>query len=141
MVLFIDKTIWKVYSKLCTVEDFLKDCKCYPFSCRLIRSGKSRDAAMRKQSGKIPCRRFRLGNSNYGNQGDGLFSEEGFSMQLIHKNESAEYQMTSILSLVHLFVYYQKYGNSTNISYICLFELNTEQDRYWNHIFQRRPKV
>lgn len=69
------------------MENFLKDCKCYPFSCRLIRSGKSGDAAMRKQSGKIPCTGFRLGNSNYGNQGDGLFSEEGFSMQMTDPEE------------------------------------------------------
>jgi len=53
----------------------------------LIRSGKSGDAAMRKQSGKIPCTGFRLGNSNYGNQGDGLFSEEGFSMQMTDPEE------------------------------------------------------
>lgn len=48
---------------------------------------------------------------------------------LIQKNESTQYQMTSILSLVHLFVYYWKYGNSTNISYVCLFELNTLQSK------------
>lgn len=48
---------------------------------------------------------------------------------LIQKNESTQYQMTSILSLVHLFVHYRKYGNSTNISYVCLFELNTLQSK------------